>query len=287
MSDKELGGRLKAAREQLGLSISAMAQKLGMSHRGYQDNESGRTIPKSTVLVTLVDMGFNSHWLITGEGPMMIEDSSGERQKQQKDMLLAVLDGDPEAQERRETRRQQFTGQVQRLRGALAKLPPAQAQLWEAHLHQAAADGKASLEDLLGLLSASPAPEPGVIWVPVHPLQQAEGRQAQPYSRQALAARNLDPARLAICYSPGNAMEPTIRDGDPLLVNLAGTRPQDGGLFMVQLGEDLYAKRIQCLVDGGLVLISDNREYQPQTIPANRADQLPIIGQVVSIDKTV
>jgi phage repressor protein C with HTH and peptisase S24 domain len=69
MSD--LHERLKVARESKGYSITEMADFLGMSFPGYRDNENGKRVPKSTVIKSFVDLGFDAHWLLTGEGGML------------------------------------------------------------------------------------------------------------------------------------------------------------------------------------------------------------------------
>lgn len=276
-------------------SVRSFARRVGVADTTLRQYLNGRSEPTLSKLTAIAQgSGCSVSWLATGEGPVTAETPGSFEQQQREDMLRAVLDNDAEAEarveERARPRIQEIVARVKCLKAALASLPTPQAQLWEARLYEAVADGKASPDDLdalLGLFRKFSTAEPGVIWVPVHPLQQGDGRYPHPYNRKVLFRRELDPARLATCYSPGNAMEPTLRETDPLLVNLASTTPLDGGLFMVQLGDDLYAKRIQRLVDGGLVLISDNREYQPQTISADHVDDLPIIGQVVSINKAV
>ena len=82
-------------------------------------------------------------------------------------------------------------------------------------------------------------------------------------------------------------MEPNIKSGDSLLINLDSTRPIDGEIFVVRLGDELYAKRIQKRWDGAIELISDNKEYNTQVIPATELEHLAIVGQVVWIGKDV
>jgi len=55
----------------------------------------------------------------------------------------------------------------------------------------------------------------------------------------------------------------------------------------VRLGEELYAKRIQKRWDGAIELLSDNKEYKEQVIPASELERLALIGQVVWIGKDV
>jgi len=107
------------------------------------------------------------------------------------------------------------------------------------------------------------------------------------FRRKYLDYRQLRPENLAVVFSKGDSMEPTIKDNDSLLINLNSTTPKDGKIFVVRLGDDLYAKRIQRLVDGGIMLISDNKEYPAQTIDPSQLEQLQVIGQVIWIGKDV
>lgn len=107
------------------------------------------------------------------------------------------------------------------------------------------------------------------------------------FRRRWLSYRGFKPEQLKVVFARGDSMEPTIKDGDSLLVNLASTSPVDGKIFVVCLGEQLYAKRIQKRWDGGLELISDNKEYNSQVIPAAELEQLQVIGQVVWIGKDI
>ena len=49
-----------------------MAERLGISYRTYHGYENGASEPKVKVIQSLMDMGFVAHWLMTGDGPMMV-----------------------------------------------------------------------------------------------------------------------------------------------------------------------------------------------------------------------
>lgn len=69
-----IGGRIKAARESLGLSQDGLALAVGGSKRGIQDNEARNRVPGGEVICGMVRLGINANWLLTGEGPMRIAD---------------------------------------------------------------------------------------------------------------------------------------------------------------------------------------------------------------------
>lgn len=107
------------------------------------------------------------------------------------------------------------------------------------------------------------------------------------FRKKWLNYRGFKPDQLKVVFAKGDSMEPTIKDNDSLLVNLSSTRPVDGKIFVVRLGDQLYAKRIQKRWDGGIELISDNKEYHAQVIPAAELEQLQVIGQVIWIGKDI
>lgn len=70
----DIGARIKQARAALGLSQQALADAIGGSKRGIQDNESGANAPASTLLRGIVALGVNANWLLTGDGPMLLSE---------------------------------------------------------------------------------------------------------------------------------------------------------------------------------------------------------------------
>ncbi|CAG21962.1 helix-turn-helix transcriptional regulator [Photobacterium profundum] len=98
------------------------------------------------------------------------------------------------------------------------------------------------------------------------------------FRRKYIQYRKLDPNKLAVIFAKG---DPMIKDNDSLLIDLNANKPLDGKIFVVRLGDELYAKRVQKSFDGSLRLISDNKEYSPIEVSTDQLDQLCIIGRVV------
>lgn len=69
---KNLEERLRIARELLGITQIDMAARLGMSLRGYQDNEQGKRTAKTKVVAEFQALGIDANWLLTGEGPVRL-----------------------------------------------------------------------------------------------------------------------------------------------------------------------------------------------------------------------
>lgn len=66
----ELAERLKLVRDSLGKSQKDMALLINSSLSALQSYESGRQFPGGKVFEALARMGFDSNWLLTGEGTM-------------------------------------------------------------------------------------------------------------------------------------------------------------------------------------------------------------------------
>ncbi|MGS3185513.1 XRE family transcriptional regulator [Aeromonas taiwanensis] len=111
---------------------------------------------------------------------------------------------------------------------------------------------------------------------------QHEVKRKLAFRRKWLKFRQLNPDNLAVVFAKGDSMEPTIHSGDSILVDLSRNQIQDGGLFVLRLGDELYAKRLQKRVDGGVNIISDNKTgYETLSVLPNELESLSIIGKVV------
>lgn len=85
-----------------------------------------------------------------------------------------------------------------------------------------------------------------------------------------------------VFWADGNSMDPTIANPDQMLVDFSRKEPKGNNIYIVQNGDNVWVKRIRMQWGLGLELISDNKEeYPPIIIPAEEAEQLQIIGQVV------
>lgn len=86
----------------------------------------------------------------------------------------------------------------------------------------------------------------------------------------------------------GDSMEPTIRDGDLLLVDRTMATIVDDGIYIMTLGDAVVVKRVQRRRDGTVWLISDNRErYEPEVVPAADVGALVVEGRVRWFGRTI
>ena len=89
------------------------------------------------------------------------------------------------------------------------------------------------------------------------------------------------PDNLRILRVRGDSMEPELRDGDRLMVDVARRVPATGEMFVLWDGNGLVVKRIEVVPDAGpprLRLISANPHYTDYTCDVEEAH---IVGKVL------
>ena len=87
--------------------------------------------------------------------------------------------------------------------------------------------------------------------------------------------------QLAVIRVAGDSMEPTLADGDWILIDRTQNRPNREGVYAIQVGDIVWVKRITLnLRDKLIQIISDNDRYPMQELAE---DELAIIGRAVWI----
>jgi transcriptional regulator with XRE-family HTH domain len=87
--------------------------------------------------------------------------------------------------------------------------------------------------------------------------------------------------RLASLQVHGDAMLPTLHDGDSVIVDTGVQRVEASGIYVIALQGDRQVRRIQRLLDDSLLIMSDNPAYGKETVPPVRAKSLEVVGRVV------
>jgi phage repressor protein C with HTH and peptisase S24 domain len=93
--------------------------------------------------------------------------------------------------------------------------------------------------------------------------------------------RKGDPEKMSITRIKGDSMEPTLIDGDLVLVDHGRHYVEsEGGIYALHINDEIVVRRIQVLYSTRKVqIISDNREkYPPMDV---EADQIKINGKVI------
>jgi len=77
----------------------------------------------------------------------------------------------------------------------------------------------------------------------------------------------------------GDSMEPTLNNGNIIFIDKTKQNVNKDGIYAFINENGLFVKRIQRRVDGGLDVISDNKEYPMQIV---NKDGINVLGKVVS-----
>lgn len=82
-------------------------------------------------------------------------------------------------------------------------------------------------------------------------------------------------AKAGVIEARGDSMEPTIADGDILLLNFSidNSAVNDGGVFVISVDGVLLVKRLQVTVDGHILIRSDNSLYEQERVTREFADE--------------
>ena len=97
------------------------------------------------------------------------------------------------------------------------------------------------------------------------------------FSAGWLRSMGLQADMLSAIAVTGDSMEPTLRDGDEILVDRT-PRPLRDGIHVVRLEDNLMVKRIDTGRPGLIVLLSDNPAYRPIECGPG---EVQVIGRVV------
>jgi phage repressor protein C with HTH and peptisase S24 domain len=90
-----------------------------------------------------------------------------------------------------------------------------------------------------------------------------------------------EPGDLNLEIAVGESMEPDIRNGDLLLIDTTDRTFRNFGIYVIEARGERLVKRVQRKFDGSLILISDNKVYQPELISAELAKEVRVVGRVI------
>lgn len=103
----------------------------------------------------------------------------------------------------------------------------------------------------------------------------------QAFRTEWIRLMRLKPAKLAAMRASGVSMEPTIHDGDSLLIDTSQTSVVDGKVYALWYDGGERVKRLFRLPGGGLRIKSDNPEHGSIELGPDYAGHVRIIGRVV------
>lgn len=89
------------------------------------------------------------------------------------------------------------------------------------------------------------------------------------------------PGNLSLITGYGDSMEGTFSDGDLLLVDCGINEIKIDAVYVLGLNDELYIKRLQRRPDGSVLMISDNKKYEPYLIQNGEREKFRVLGRVV------
>jgi phage repressor protein C with HTH and peptisase S24 domain len=103
----------------------------------------------------------------------------------------------------------------------------------------------------------------------------------QAFRTEWVRLMRLKPNKLAAMRASGDSMEPTIHDGDSLLVDTSQTDVVDGKVYALWYEGGERVKRLHLLPGGGLRIESDNPRFKGLDLTGPETEHVRIIGRVV------
>jgi len=91
-----------------------------------------------------------------------------------------------------------------------------------------------------------------------------------------------NPKNMVLMDIFGNSMEPELKDGDTVLIDMAQKAILAGAIYAVGLDDTILVKRLEKRPDK-LVLFSDNKDYDPIYLERIEMSNVRIIGKVIWI----
>jgi len=85
----------------------------------------------------------------------------------------------------------------------------------------------------------------------------------------------------------GDSMDPTIRDGDTLLVDTGIDTVVDEGIYVLLLYGQLFVKRLERQIGGAVVLRSDNPSIRDRIVSHAELPELTVAGRVVWFGRSI
>ena len=84
---------------------------------------------------------------------------------------------------------------------------------------------------------------------------------------------------VAMLRAEGASMEPTISDGDELIIDFHPTTQPRPGIYVIQVDNQLSVKDIEMLPGGTLMVRSRNPAYPDQTFTTASENDIRILGR--------
>lgn len=146
---------------------------------------------------------------------------------------------------------------------------------------------RAELDNAMSVTAALP---PEFIMIPRLEVRASAGPGRAPppdgggdlvaFRQSWLRSLGISPGNAEFLQAEGDSMDPTIKDGDMMLVDRGYGQVVNGKIYVLVVSGLVLVKRLQVVALGGLQLISDNDRYPPQNISRSDVNELSIEARV-------
>jgi phage repressor protein C with HTH and peptisase S24 domain len=86
---------------------------------------------------------------------------------------------------------------------------------------------------------------------------------------------------LRIAEVKGDSMEGYLFDGDIVLIDMGQKQVVDREVYAIRYGDEVRIKRLSKRFDKGLIISSDNKAYADESIAANDAQHIEVLGRML------
>ncbi|MRH93928.1 XRE family transcriptional regulator [Agrobacterium tumefaciens] len=244
----EIGARAKLVRDENGLSQQEMADRLGMSLRGWQKIERGEGTPNGETLLSFERFEINPGWVLTGIGPKHLGRPQEKGLVAETLIKRAVEEMKSVAATATEMVRETFE-------------PVAAPTIKFLPLKASAGGGSAVLDESRGI-----------------------DLDMDALAAKVLGVRR---KHLRLLEIKGDSMLPALASGDFAVIDTSqpntGEDPANGRVYVVSLHGDIFAKRALWVDAETLHWCSDNSDphYAPIVLHGDDINQVKIIGRVI------
>lgn len=144
-----------------------------------------------------------------------------------------------------------------------------------------------------------PADDPDLVRVPFLEVRASAGagRASLPaetvasehflFSRAWLRSLSVAPEKAELLRAQGDSMDPTLQDGDLMLVDRGFGEVVHGKIYALVVDGLVLVKRVNLLAGGGMILISDNDRYPSETIRRDAVADLSFQGRVAWYGRSI
>ena len=131
------------------------------------------------------------------------------------------------------------------------------------------------------------SPNEDFVRIPAFPDTGKSAPLLPAFSLAWLKREGLAPQQLVYVLVEGNAMAPTMREDDLVLVDTSQDTVTHDGAYVLHNSSGIMIKRLQFDLEGGLRVCSDNPDFKDQQLSSKAAERLDILGRVVWLGKRI